>query len=67
MNKGYEPRSIEITPTNAFAVGTMNHSSGDIFWQPTKPKIIDQVDFKALEFAWEESEGSRLNPAKWLE
>ena len=30
-------------------------------------EIQEWVDSKALEFAREESEGSRLNPTKWLE
>ena len=38
-----------------------------MFWYPTKPKIQDWVDYKALEFAWEESEGSRLRSTEWLE
>ena len=45
----------------------MNHFGGDMWWHPMKPKIHDWVDFKALEFAWEESEGSRLNPTELLE
>ena len=38
-----------------------------MFWHPTKPKIQDWVDYKALEFAQEESEGSQLSPMEWLE
>ena len=39
----------------------------DMFWRPIKLEIQQWVDFKALEFAREENEGSWLNPAKWLE
>ena len=38
-----------------------------MFWHPMKPKIQEWVEVKALEFAREESEGSCLNPTKWLE
>ena len=37
-----------------------------MLWHPTKLEIQDWVDFKALEFAQEESKGSRLNPTEWL-
>ena len=37
-----------------------------MLWHSTNPKIQDWVDFKALEFAQEESKGSRLNPIEWL-
>ena len=36
-------------------------------WHPTKPKIQEWVDFKSLEFTWEENEGSWLNITNWLE
>ena len=38
-----------------------------MFWNPMKLKIQEWVDFKALEFAQEESEELQLNPTKWLE
>ena len=44
----------------------MNHFVRDMFWHRTKLEI-QEVDFKALEFAREESEGSQLNLTKWLE
>ena len=53
--------------TNGFVVGTMNHFGGDMLWHPMKLEIQDWVDFKELDFAQEESEGSRLNPKEWLE
>ena len=37
-----------------------------MLWLPTKAEIQDWVDFKALEFAQEESKGSWLNPTEWL-
>ena len=37
-----------------------------MLWEPTKPTIQYWVDFKALEFAREEIEGSRWNPTEWL-
>ena len=37
-----------------------------MLWEPTNPEIQDWVDFKALEFTWEESEGSWWNPTTWL-
>ena len=37
-----------------------------MLWHPTKPKIQDWVDFKELEFAREESEGTQWNPTDWL-
>ena len=40
---------------------------GRDMWHPKKDEIQYWVDFKALEFAWEESEGLVLNPTKWLE
>ena len=46
--------------------GTMDHFVSDMFWHPTKLKIQEWVDFKALEFTREESEGSWLNPVKWF-
>ena len=39
----------------------------DMFWYPTKPEIQDSVEFKKLEFAQEESEGSWMNPKEWLD
>ena len=38
-----------------------------MFWYPTKTKIQEWVDSKAVEFSQEESEGSWLNPTKLLE
>ena len=37
-----------------------------MLWNLTKAKIQDWVDFKALDFAQEESKGSWLNPTEWL-
>ena len=37
-----------------------------MLWLLMKPEIQYWVDFKALEFAQEESKGSWLNPTKWL-
>ena len=37
-----------------------------MLWQSTKPQIQDWVDFKALEFTWEERKGFWLNPIEWL-
>ena len=45
----------------------MNHFGEDMLWHPMKPEIQDWVDFKALEFAREESEGSQLIPVEWLD
>ena len=45
----------------------MNHFVRDMFWHTMKPEIQGWVDSKAFEFAREESEGSWLNPTKWLE
>ena len=53
-----EPRLKGEIPTNGSIFGTVNHFVRDMFWKPTKPKIQEWVDFKALEFAREESEGS---------
>ena len=52
---------------NGSVVGIVNNFVRDMFWHPTKPKFQEWVDFKALDFAREESEGSWLNPTKWLE
>ena len=62
MNKGYELGPTEITPTNGSISRTMNNFGGDMLWHPMKMKNQDWVDFKALEFAWEESEGSQMKP-----
>ena len=37
-----------------------------MLWQPTNPEVQYWVDFKALEFAREESKGSWWNPTEWL-
>ena len=37
-----------------------------MLWEPMKLEIQDCVDFKALEFAQEESEGYQWNPTQWL-
>ena len=37
-----------------------------MFWHLKKPKIHHWVDYKEIEFAYEESKGSRLSPKKWL-
>ena len=58
--------STRRSPTNGFISKTINHFGGDMLWHPTKPEIQDWVDFKALEFARGESEGSRLIPTQWL-
>ena len=41
-------------PTNDSIVGTQFILVRDMLWEPTKPKIQDWVDFKALEFPQEE-------------
>ena len=63
-NQGSQPGSKEETTTNGYVSRTVNHFARDMFWHLTKQKIQEWVDFKALEFAREESEGSRLNPIK---
>ena len=66
-NQGYEPGLEEKIPTKFSIIEIVNQFVRDMFYHPTKPEIQDWVDSKALEFAREESDRSRLNPTKWWE
>ena len=66
-NQGFEPGSKEEAPTNYSFARTVNHYVRDMFWNLMKLEIQEWVDSKAYDFSWEESEGSRLNPTKFLE
>ena len=64
---GIEPRSKRRTHQQKVPLsGPWIILVRDMLWHPRKAGIQDWVDFKALEFAQEESKGYWLNPTEWL-
>ena len=57
MNKGSEPGSKEKNTKKWFHCRDLNHCDGNMLWNSIKLEIQDLVDYKAQEFAQEESEG----------